>query len=918
MVVVAPQGLVGRDEELRRLGRFLDSEAGEPGALIIQGEAGVGKTSVWGAALDLARARGFAVLRARPAEFERELSYAALGDLLSEVHDEIGLLPGPQRRALRVALLLDEPQGVPVEQRAVAVALSSLLELLAEGGKLVVAVDDAQWLDEASLSAVRFALRRADAAALFSCRTPIDGPTLDDADVLAVLPLGLADLGEVIRLHLDVSFRRRTLLEVERTSGGNPFFALELARALIARRLSARSSDLLPIPQRLRELVAARLDRLTPAGRAAALLTAAAMRPTEHLLERVAGSGLNELFSAGVLVRDGERVRFAHPLLAATVYSSASTRERSAAHRALVPFAENPEEKGRHLAAAADGQDAEAAVAVSAAAAHARARGAVDAAAQLAARAVELTPPDEVGALHRRRLFEADAWIAAGEPHRARSTLEDAVGQLHGRQRGEVFCALALLATNVEGDEEAAIAAVESGLAALAPEDADLRAKLEIARYHAARYILGRYDDADAALREAAKAAEAANDDAVLSRVLSARFFAEFVFGRGDDLPLIRRAIELLEQRPPDEEQRDTDQLWALYHYANYLSDTDQTAAAREIYARLRDRARALGDLHEAHYLELMGVNEFQGCCYDNAIRYAREAEQLSRQTGYPASGLIAIALSAHVQIYRGELGDVPATLARLRDVGQSVDPAVLERLQSGVLALVAFCRGDYQEAHEQFVTNGGTILETDPATRPRVPFHVEALIALGRFDEAAALLDPFERLARTNDRPVRLAGALRSRALLHAARRDFPSARRAFEEALLQHDRLDNPFERARTLLAYGSFSLSTRKQQRARELLSDADATFGRLGCPSWAERAQGELSRLGGRSRQTRALTATEVRVATLVARGRSNAAVGRELFMSPKTVEWNLSKIYKKLGVSSRTELAAKLAKQSGRR
>jgi DNA-binding CsgD family transcriptional regulator len=192
------------------------------------------------------------------------------------------------------------------------------------------------------------------------------------------------------------------------------------------------------------------------------------------------------------------------------------------------------------------------------------------------------------------------------------------------------------------------------------------------------------------------------------------------------------------------------------------------------------------------------------------------------------------------------------------------------------------------------------------------VPFHAEALVALGRLDEAAALLDPYESLARANDRAVRLASALRSRALLHAAKRDYPAASAAFDESLAQLDRLDNPFERARTLLAYGSFSLAIRQRTKARKLLADAEAIFERLGCVGWAERVRGESSRLGGRAARTNRLTPTEDRIAALVIRGRSNAAVANELFMSPKTVEWNLSKIYKKLGVSSRTELAAKLA------
>jgi len=909
MAAVALTGLVGRDEELRRLDVFLNDAAGGPEAIALVGEAGIGKTTLWRAAVERSRAHGFRVLQARPAEAERELSFAALGDLLADVHDEISGLPSPQRRALRVALLLEELRGTPPDGRAVATALSTLLATLAHDSRLVVAVDDVQWLDEPTEAALRFALRRAPVAVLLARRTRAYAAELRDVDVLDVPPLGLEELDDLLRGHLGASFLRPTLLEIERVSGGNPLFALELARALVALPKPPHPSEPLPVPDHLGGLVAARLECLTPRARGAALLAAAAARPTRSSLERAGGDSIAELVAAGVLVHDGDAIRFVHPLLAATAYSRASSGERAHAHRRLAAAAADPEERGHHLAAAAEAPNAEVAAAVDAACAHARSRGATDAAGRLAARAVELTPPGDTAALHRRRLTEADAWVAAGVLERARSGLEVALQHASGRQRGEVRCSIAYMAVNVEGANEYALETAEAGLAELGPEDNDLRAQLELAR-QAAFNRLQRHEEADAASLAAVEAADAAGDAALLSRALSGRFTLAFERGRGDDVQLILHAIELAEQQPLAEQQRHTGHLWAHHHYANYLSPTYRTVAAREILLRLCERARALGDADEAYYLMLLGWNEFWGCRYDDAARYAEEAVQLSSQTGRPHFALSALAVIAFVQTLRGELDEARETAEELRRRAESLNPAYAADATATVLSLIAFSRGDFTEALESFAASESYFAMKDPALRPLVPLHAEALVAVGRLDEAKALLDPYEQQAHTLDRPVNLACAIRSRALLRAAERDYTAAQAAFEEALAQHDRLEVPFERARTLLAYGAMLRGRRQRGRARKLLAEASATFDQLGCSGWAGRAQAELSQLGGRRAQTGTLTPTETRIAALVARGRSNAEVATELFISPRTVEWNLSKIYRKLGVRSRAELAAK--------
>jgi hypothetical protein len=544
----ASVAIVGRERELARIEAFVERAVEAPAALVLEGEPGIGKTTLWRLAVVRARERGVHVLTARAAQAERELSFAALGDLLAPAVEDIGSLPAPQRRALRVALLLQDARGTPPDERALGTALLGLLTAVAERAPLLVAVDDAQWLDDSTRKVLRFALRRAPTGVLLAQRPGDAEFTLDEADVIEVSSLGLAELDRILRAQLGAAFLRPTLVEIEQTSGGNPFFALELARALMALPRPPRPTEPLPVPANLRDLVAARLERLTQPARGGVLLAAAAARPTLTLLERAGAVALDELVAADVLVADGERIRFAHPLLAAISYARASKRDRTAAHRRLAAATSDLEERGHHLAAAVDRPDVEVAAAVDSAAAQARARGATDVAARLAARAVELTPHDDGPALHRRRLAEADAWLAAGMLDRSKAVLEAALEYSEGRSRAEVLCALAYTAANLEGAIERALELAADGLAELGSADVDLRAKFELTRSLAFLH-LGQTEEAELATRAAADAAEAARDATLLARALAALFEVKFLRGRGEDMPLIRRALELSDQQ---------------------------------------------------------------------------------------------------------------------------------------------------------------------------------------------------------------------------------------------------------------------------------------------------------------------------------------------------------------------------------
>lgn len=308
--------LIGRDDELRVVERFLDDSAATPSALLIEGEAGIGKTTLWRAALAAAATRCDRVLTTRPGEFDASIALSGLGDLLGDVAGEVlAVLPPPQRRALEVALLIEEPHAEPTDERAVAVGVLGALRSLAESSRLLVAVDDVQWLDPASAGALRFAARRLDAGHVrFLIAHRVDGRAqipleLDRAllpDRLHFLRLDPLSMGATQRLldqHLDTAFSRPVLHRLHDLSGGNPFFALELGRALERGTVGLTPGE--PLPPTLDVLVRDRVDALPPRTRRALAAAAAVSQPTTRLVAAVAPGGLGPAVAAQVVELDG-------------------------------------------------------------------------------------------------------------------------------------------------------------------------------------------------------------------------------------------------------------------------------------------------------------------------------------------------------------------------------------------------------------------------------------------------------------------------------------------------------------------------------------------------------------------------------------------------------------------------------------
>ena len=416
--------MLGRARELAAIARFIDRVSSGPVGLLIEGEPGIGKTTVLSEAIHRAHERGHRVMQARPAEAEADLSFATLGDLVGGVFDEASdALPPPQRKALEVALLLQDADE-PADPRTTASALLRMVTTLSRRNPLVIAIDDAQWIDQASMRALEFTVRRLPSAVgIVAARRTGESSPLDLGKALAperlerlVLgPLSLTALRGLIRSRSGTTLSRPMLLRLAEASGGNPFFAVEIWDAIARGGGKPALGDALPVPRSLQELLGDRIDRLSRDARAATSAAAALFRPTHELVRAAVGSdvdadvALSEAEDAGVLVSDRNRLRFSHPLLASAIYGSLTAAQRLSLHRRLAPVVADPEERARHLALSVSTADAAVARDIEKGADLASRRGAPESAAELYEAASGLTPDDQLEDLARRMIGGAEA-----------------------------------------------------------------------------------------------------------------------------------------------------------------------------------------------------------------------------------------------------------------------------------------------------------------------------------------------------------------------------------------------------------------------------------------------------------------------------------------------------------------------------
>jgi len=440
--------LVGRDEELAQIEGFLKHVEERPAALVLEGDPGIGKTTLWRAVLDGVSAQDFLILRAQPTTVERRLSFAALADLLAPVTDELGGLPVPQRKALWTALLIDEPTGPGLSERAAATALLSLLGLLAAAQAVLLAVDDVQWLDAASASAIAFAFRRrgdARVKLLMTKRRAEPMPFELDAERVSVAPLSPSSIDHILRERFALRLTRPMLKKLHADTGGNPLYALELGRALAEGATPPALDEPLPAPADLATLLSRRLAKLSRPARQALRSASLLADPTLDRIEATAGAGgIDEAVAAGVAMVERGRVRFDHPLLASVIFDEMDAGERRRVHARLADVVDGTEERARHRAAATEAPDPETAALLDDAARRAAGRGAAAAASDLAAHAVRMTPAADDALRHRRLLEAGKLARAAGDLDRCKAFMREAVDAApSGRRRAEALLWLA-------------------------------------------------------------------------------------------------------------------------------------------------------------------------------------------------------------------------------------------------------------------------------------------------------------------------------------------------------------------------------------------------------------------------------------------------------------------------------------------
>jgi DNA-binding CsgD family transcriptional regulator len=911
--------VVGREREFAEIEDFLRGVSAAASSLVLQGVPGIGKTVVWSAALAETRARGIPVRECRCAQADTMLPFAGLGDLFDGLGESaLAALPSVQRQALTAALLLGDTGDVSATERVVGVAVLGVLRELAVV-PLVLAIDDLQWLDASSRKALTFALRRLRGEPvhlLASYRVMAEDSAGNEADLglsgrrVVIGPLSVGALRRILRSGLGLTVSRPTLTRLHDATGGNPMACLEIGRALQRLGREPLPDEPLPVPTDLRVLVAQRLAGLTPATRDLLLLCAATARPTVEMVlgigdRHVNAAALADAVNAGVVQCDGDRIRFVHPLLASVPYAGLTPDARRRVHLTLAAVVADPEEHARHAALGSDVPDAAIAAALEQAARRASRRGSADAAAELAELAVGRTPPEDTADVQRRRFDAAECLFHLGDASGARAMAS--AGLDHGvagaaRVRGLLL--LASIAYWTEGDSAPA-RWIQQAMTE-AKSDPLLRARCHVAF---ADQVLA---DAAESLAEARAAVELLKDvpeppTALLSTALKLIAYHELRVGHGLSQPILERALVLDAAAPP------VPVMDRAGMYMGMLSRfACQFTASRRHLILMRDVALDEGDDSSLPniYGHLALLDAWAGN-YREAVDVAVTGRELNAHTGIGSPSVTSAHSLALAHLGQLDVARIMATADLAADEALAERSGIACQLRS--LGFIELSAGNLEIAATHLlraIAVGSGLGVREPGILRVHGDAIEALIGLGRFEEASALIDELER-STASGLPWSVAIAGRGRGQLLAASGDLVAAVENLERSVVDHGRVPMPFERARTLLLLGTVLRRARRNRDARQVMESARDVFARLGTPVFAERAAIELASIGGRVSEPLDLTATETRVAALTGTGRTNREVADELVMSIRTVESHLAHIYRKLGVRSRTELARRI-------
>lgn len=912
---------VGRDHELELVRAAIDdARAVSVVSLALLGSPGSGKTTVWRAALDRAEASAFTCLTAAPTSLEAPLAYAVLGDLLAGMPAErLDGLPPPQRIALRAALQLEDP-GMAVGDHATAAGLRTLLAELAREGPLCIAIDDLQWADLASRRALAFATRRLEGlpVLVLLARRPIadEDASTEQIDwpgpsprLVELAPLSVGAMHHVLRAALGATFPRPTLVRIATLATGNPLLAIEIGRAVLDAGGDVRAAGAAALEgATVRGLLGRRMAGISDAERrtllVGALVENGSMAQAAAVHEALGWPREPPPADAGLATFEGAVIRFHHPLYAEAALAAASSADRRAVHWAVAERAERVETRARHLAEATDGVDEVLASTIDDAVRHAAATGAHDEARELARLAVERTPP-ESALLDERVIRLADLLFQSWDRPTSTRLLEDVLGRNpEPATRVAVLLRLATVWTGTRPSSEVRRLCLEALQLAKGDRVQQARARLLLA------------DTADAALDRLSHARAAVaiigpdGPSAVRAEAMNAVALYTTQAGRRADMQLIESAVELEPEatdRTPVEDARFT-RGWLL------LMDDELDRARADFRTVLRYWQERGNEPILATILAQLGHLELRAGNWPVARHWGLsmlEAAERSSQRFW--TGLAHAQLAALAAV-RGDEATAVEGLAAAERIADEIDDAFLRMVVALNRAMRALAQERFEEADQLMAAarEQRTGRFDDPGMLPWAGSEVEAAARAGHLDRAILLADDLERRARRMRRRRALGVVQRGRAIVAATRGDLEGAIVPARASVRALGRLPAPFEEARSLLVLGSIQRRRREKRQASDTLTAARDSFERLGAGPWSRQASEELRRIGLRPRAPATLTDSEALVARLAAGGSPNRAIASAVFLSPKTVEATLGRVYLKLGIRGRAELGVRLA------
>ncbi len=892
--------VVGREAELARIDAFVGAVKSGARMLVISGEPGIGKTTLWRAGVERCRRAGFRVLQARPAEEELPLVLGALVDLFERVELDVST----------------EDENDPVAR---GYAVLGALRSQAEREPTVVAIDDLHWLDPASAHALRFALRRLGPeriGVLGALRTPQVGVGLLASaktmapgryETLELGPLGLGALRRLLRPFV-AAISRPTLRRIHEVSGGNPLYAIELARGLAPEDPREGPRGRVNLPDSLQAAIAHRLetapDELTPLLEVvAALGTPAAV----DLREYVPGD-VDALLPVAerhgfLLVEEALHVRFSHPLIASAVYQRMSPLGRRALHGRLARSAADPDVRARHLALSTDGPDARVAELLEDAADRASRRGAAELAAELARHSLRLTPHDDTEGVYRRSLVEIEQLAAAGEASRALALADRLVDAL---PPGPLRARMLVRRSDLDDDDPATAEVFLRRALEDAGEDELLRATV-LRELAFTRFLyLGDVPTAIDCARQALAIAEHTGDPRLLAFAAADVAHLEAIAGK----PQPDRMAEAIAIE--DETGGASLNRRARVMLGKQLRWSGDLQGARAMF----QATGATYEFHRPYRLYDLALVECAAGNFATAQDLVGQGLEAARDAGNSSGVRLLLYPLALVETWLGRAAEAREAVDQLleRAARLSERPDIVGARR--VLGLLALSEGDAEAAAGELGEATRLLGEMGvghPGVYPVLPDAIEAFAASDRLVDAELLLVRLEQQAAAVDSPWARAAVERCLGALELARGSPSDAVAPLVRARAGFDRLGLGPDAARAVLALGRAYLRAGRRRLAAETLVDARNRFAAMGAALWAGRATQELERAPSlRGANTGELTAAERRIAALVAQGRKNREIAQAMFISVATVEAHLTRIYRKLGIRSRAELTRLVA------